>query len=59
MHSPSGAPRRLGETVFAAAASAVLCWSQGAAEARRTHAFEALAPDDAVPVLDDAHGARH
>ena len=56
--SPSDAPRHLGEAVFAAAASAVLWWSQGGDEARTTRALEALAPDDAVPVLDDAGGAR-
>ena len=56
--SPPGAPRRLGEAVFAAAASAVLWWSQGSDEARTTRALEALAPDDAVPPLDDADGAR-
>ena len=59
MHSPSGAPRWLGKAVFAAAASAVLWWSQGADEARTTRVFEAPAPDDAVPVLDDTDGARH
>ena len=53
----SGAPR-LGEAVFAAAASAVLWWSQGADEARTTRALEALAPDDAVPAFDDPDGAR-
>ena len=51
-------PQRLGEAVLAAAASAVLWWSQGADEARTARALEALAPDDAVPVLDDADGAR-
>ena len=51
-------PQRLGEAVFAAAASAVLWWSQGADEARTTRALEALAPDDVVPALDDADGAR-
>ena len=56
--SPLDAPRQLGEAVFAAAASAVLWWSQGGDEARTTRALEALAPDDAVPVLDDAAGAR-
>ncbi len=55
--APDG-PRRLGEAVFAAAASAVLWWSQGADEARTTRALEALAPDDVVPALDDADGAR-
>ena len=55
--APAG-PRRLGEAVFAAAASAVLWWSQGADEARTTRALEALAPDDVVPALDDADGAR-
>ena len=51
-------PQRLGEAVFAAAASAVLWWSQGADEARTTRALEALAPDDVAPALDDADGAR-
>ena len=51
-------PQRLGEAVFAAAASAVLWWSQGADEARTTRALEALAPDDVVPALDDADGVR-
>ena len=51
-------PRRLGEAVFAAAASAVLWWAQGADEARTTRALEALAPDDVAPALDDADGAR-
>lgn len=55
--SASGPPR-LGEAVFAAAASAVLWWSQGADEARTTRALEALAPDDAVPAFDDPDGAR-
>ena len=49
---------RLGEAVFAAAASAVLWWSQSADEARTTRALDALVPDDAVPTLDDADGAR-
>ena len=56
--SVSGPARRLGEAVFTAAASAVLWWSQGADEARTTRALEALAPDDAVPALDDPDGAR-
>ena len=56
--SPLDAPRRLGEAVVAAAASAVLWWSQRADEARTRRALEALAPDDAVPALDDADGAR-
>ena len=56
--SSSDAPCRLGEAVFAAAASAVLWWSQGGDEARTTRALEALAPDDAVPALDEADGAR-
>ena len=51
-------PQRLGEAVFAAAASAVLWWSQGADEARTTRALEALVPDDVAPALDDADGAR-
>ena len=51
-------PQRLGEAVFAAAASAVLWWSQGADEARTTRALEALVPDDVSPALDDADGAR-
>ena len=51
-------PQRLGEAVFAASASAVLWWSQGADEARTTRALEALAPDGVVPPLDDADGAR-
>ncbi len=55
--APDG-PQRLGEAVFAAAASAVLWWSQGADEARTTRALEALAPDDIVPALDDPDGAR-
>ncbi len=55
--APAG-PQRLGEAVFAASASAVLWWSQGADEARTTRALEALAPDDVAPVLDDADGAR-
>ena len=53
-----GSPRRLGEAVFAAAASAVLWWSQGADEARTTRALEALAPDDALPAFDDPDEAR-
>ena len=56
--SPSDVPNRLGEAVLAAAASAVLWWSQGADEARTTRVLEALVPDDALPTLDDAHGAR-
>ena len=56
--SVSGPARRLGEAVFVAAASAVLWWSQGADEARTTRALEALAPNDAVPALDDPDGAR-
>ena len=56
--SPSEDTRELGEAVFAASASAVLWWSQGADEARTTCALEALAPDDAVPALDDAYAAR-
>ena len=36
----------------------MLWWSQGGAEARTTRALEALAPDDAVPALDNADGAR-
>ena len=56
--SPSDVPRQLGEAVFAAAASVVLWWSQGADEARTTRALEALVPDDALPALDDADGAR-
>ena len=56
--SPSDASRELGEAVFAAAASAVLWWSQGGDEARTTRALKALAPDDAMPALDDAEGAR-
>ena len=55
---PTSGPPRLGEAVFAAAASAVLWWSQGADEARTTRALEALAPDDAVPAFDDPDGAR-
>ena len=55
--APDG-PQRLGEAVFAAAAAAVLWWSQGADEARTTRALEALAPDDIVPALDDPDGAR-
>ena len=55
---PASGPPRLGEAVFAAAASAVLWWSQGADEARTTRALEALAPDDAVPAFDDPDGAR-
>ena len=55
---PSDVPNRLGEAVLAAAASAVLWWSQGADEARTTRALEALVPDDALPALDDADGAR-
>ena len=53
-----GSPRRLGEAVLAAAASAVLWWSQGADEARTTRALEALAPGDALPVFDDPDAAR-
>ncbi|MCY3842184.1 MAG: DUF2868 domain-containing protein, partial [Acidobacteria bacterium] len=53
-----GSPRRLGEAVLAAAASAVLWWSQGADEARTTRALEALAPGDALPAFDDPDGAR-
>ena len=56
--STSDPAGRLGEAVFAAAASAVLWWSQGADEARTTRALEALAPDDVVPQFDDADGAR-
>ena len=56
--SPPDDTRELGEAVFAAAASAVLWWSQGGDEARTTRALEALAPDDAVPTLDDAYAAR-
>ena len=55
--APDG-PQRLGEAVFAAAACAVLWWSQGADEARTTRALVALAPDDVVPALDDPDGAR-
>ena len=54
----SGTVPRLAESVLAAAASAVLWWSQGADEARTTRALEALAPDDVMPVFDDADGAR-
>lgn len=54
----SDTSRELGQAVFAAAASAVLWWSQGGDEARTTRALEALAPDDAMPALDDADGAR-
>ncbi|MDD9984183.1 MAG: hypothetical protein OXU81_22965 [Gammaproteobacteria bacterium] len=56
--SPADASRRLGESVFGASASAVLWWSQGADEARTTRALEALAPDDAIPALNDAESAR-
>ena len=56
--SPSDVPNRLGEAVLAAAASAVLWWSQGADEARTTRSLNALVPDDALPALDDADGAR-
>ena len=56
--SPSDEARRLGEAVFAAAASAVLWWSQGADEARTTRALEVLVSDDTVPTLDGANGAR-
>ena len=52
--SPSDEARRLGEAVFAAAASAVLWWSQGADEARTTRALEVLVSDDTVPTLDGA-----
>ena len=56
--STTGPPRRLAEAVFAASASAVLWWSQGADEARTTRALEALVPDEAAPAFDDADGAR-
>ncbi|MCY4030349.1 MAG: DUF2868 domain-containing protein [Acidobacteria bacterium] len=53
-----GPPRRLCEAVLAAAASAVLWWSQGADEARTTRALEALVPGDELPAFDDPDGAR-
>ena len=53
-----GPRQRLAESVFAAAAAAVLWWSQGADEARTTRALEALAPNDEAPAFDDADGAR-
>ena len=56
--STTGPPQRLAETVFAASASAVLWWSQGADEARTTRALEALVPDGTVPAFDDPDGAR-
>ncbi len=54
---PSGF-RPLGEAVFAAAASAVLWWTQAGDESRTERTLDALAEGETPPALEDADAAR-